>query len=488
MKRDNRTPNYDEEPSKRGSELPTNPSSSPSPAYPHPLSELFSGFSNILLTQVARNYCLFQRTKSENCEKLDKLENKVVELQGDVPAMFANNDAKGLAEIFKEVAEIAEEAGETSVEIIKEAERNRLEENTEPWSPFVQDDTRPWVRREPTPLKRFEAADNRPIPEKETMLPTDRFLTYLLRDFEDEWGKIHKRFGDTEREWDQGTTDESRRPKVWRWSFRWPPRNGEDTTERDRASECSPSEEVRRYAHPHNRRWGLWYSPRVLEMDPDLRGAGVPWRDAFEDLLRAERGEPLLPIESIGRNSPPSLPFFRRDESYVPSCSPSTVGRYPRRVPWVGENSTEAETNEEVSYEYSHDHEDQHDDPLTPKPNQQQFTAGMPSTELDAYERLLDLASSPANSGNESRPSVLSTFTTTEQTILPDGTVRTKTVLRKRFSDGREERSESFHTHNKYGSEVNETQHLGQPQNSAQQEPGDEKAAASKKSGWFWST
>jgi hypothetical protein len=161
-------------------------------------------------------------------------------------------------------------------------------------------------------------------------------------------------------------------------------------------------------------------------------------------------------------------------------------GQYPKRVPWSTETGREEDTREEPSYEYSHDHEDQHDDHPTPQTNQKQSESDMPSTELDAYERLLDSASAPGHTENELRPSVLSMLTTTERTILPDGTVQTKTVLRKRFSDGREERSESFHTQNRDGSETTAPQY-DWPSDPAQQEPTNAKGARNKKSGWFWS-
>jgi hypothetical protein len=43
----------------------------------------------------------------------------------------------------------------------------------------------------------------------------------------------------------------------------------------------------------------------------------------------------------------------------------------------------------------------------------------------------------------ESRDSIVSTMTTTERRTLPDGTIETKRVLKKRFADGREESDES---------------------------------------------
>ncbi|KAK4501392.1 hypothetical protein PRZ48_007201 [Zasmidium cellare] len=69
----------------------------------------------------------------------------------------------------------------------------------------------------------------------------------------------------------------------------------------------------------------------------------------------------------------------------------------------------------------------------------------------------------------QQKPEVLSALTTTETTRLPDGTITTKVVLRKRFADGREETSESVHT----AKEDLEQQH--------QSEDG-----KTKKKGWFW--
>lgn len=55
-------------------------------------------------------------------------------------------------------------------------------------------------------------------------------------------------------------------------------------------------------------------------------------------------------------------------------------------------------------------------------------------------------AKHPGLSSKVEPPSILSTLTTTETVTLPDGSVRTTTVLKKRFSDGREESSESRRT------------------------------------------
>ncbi|KXT01884.1 hypothetical protein AC578_2152 [Pseudocercospora eumusae] len=68
------------------------------------------------------------------------------------------------------------------------------------------------------------------------------------------------------------------------------------------------------------------------------------------------------------------------------------------------------------------------------------------------------------------KPDVLSALTTTHTTRLPDGTVTTKVVLKRRFADGREETTESLHTTN---------ENIDQQQQHAQKEQ-------PKKKGWFW--
>ena len=80
------------------------------------------------------------------------------------------------------------------------------------------------------------------------------------------------------------------------------------------------------------------------------------------------------------------------------------------------------------------------------------------------------------------QPSILSTLTTTEQRTLPDGTVTTKVVLKKRFSDGAEEVTENFHTQNAPLSQKLTSMDSRRKQESTSQEP-----KAKKRSGWFWS-
>jgi len=177
---------------------------------------------------------------------------------------------------------------------------------------------------------------------------------------------------------------------------------------------------------------------------------------------------------------------------------------HPSRLFPVKAQPVEAEpvVDEPDSYEYGHDHEDQHDDPPTPRPDTSSSTfngftesgpENGPGTELDAYERFLGPTTyTPSNiprEDNTSRPSVLSTLTTTERTTHPDGTVTTKMVLKKRFADGREESSETVHT--TQGHEHNilpQLQSEARVQQRVKQEEAPFKPDSEKKSkGWFWS-
>ncbi|KIW07126.1 uncharacterized protein PV09_01999 [Verruconis gallopava] len=85
-----------------------------------------------------------------------------------------------------------------------------------------------------------------------------------------------------------------------------------------------------------------------------------------------------------------------------------------------------------------------------------------------------------------SASSILSTLTTTERHIDADGNITTKTVLKKRFADGREETETSTHRESSPMAWVKQRQ-LEAPSTSSQQE---EKTAKEGKSGrgWFWSS
>jgi WW domain len=92
--------------------------------------------------------------------------------------------------------------------------------------------------------------------------------------------------------------------------------------------------------------------------------------------------------------------------------------------------------------------------------------------------------------------SVVATLTTTERTTMPDGSVETKRVLKKKFADGREESTESVERENGHG--LSTMQPHTQVKPSLIEWPKDTGAKAKvekeakvsensgKKSGWFW--
>lgn len=125
-----------------------------------------------------------------------------------------------------------------------------------------------------------------------------------------------------------------------------------------------------------------------------------------------------------------------------------------------------------------------------------------PQTELDAYEQFLgkangkeevmsrQRASQPATSQprqqerqitaqDVSKSKIISTLSTTEKTTLPDGTVTTKVVLKKRFADGSEQVTETVSTTHPHGAEESWKGHDGKTSEHGE-------AKAEQKKGWFW--
>ncbi len=118
-------------------------------------------------------------------------------------------------------------------------------------------------------------------------------------------------------------------------------------------------------------------------------------------------------------------------------------------------------------------------------------TDEIPTSELDLYHALMDpqlerkddqRAVFERRANIATKPSVLSTLTTTEQRTLPDGSVTTKVVLKKRFSDGVEELTENVHTQNAPLPQKSVNAESLKRQESASKKPRDE-----NRSGWFWS-
>ncbi|KAL8693476.1 MAG: hypothetical protein Q9218_001707 [Villophora microphyllina] len=132
------------------------------------------------------------------------------------------------------------------------------------------------------------------------------------------------------------------------------------------------------------------------------------------------------------------------------------------------------------------------------------------ATELDLYQRFLEtqnrtgsashtstqtFTSNTGAQSDSSKPSIISTMTTTQRCTLPDGSVYTKVVLKKGFSDGRGESTEKVHTTHGVPSILQQPSHKSVEVPKAQlmgydgrvKQALEQKFNEQKKGGWFWS-
>ena len=254
------------------------------------------------------------------------------------------------------------------------------------------------------------------------------------------------------------------------------------------------------------------YSPARLEQSPALRERGIPWREAFEDLLAVQSGRDIS-TEASNRPGTSTSDWLRdmvsiamrengRDvqERHQASRSTSeTVRRQPGFLDrFANSRQPEYDADEDDDADGFDEEEDDDDD------DDEEIT------ELDLYNCFLGLGNTPSEPDpipsilgrsasrsfahlqhdstpterESNRPSVLSTLTTTERTTLQDGTVHTKVVLKKKFSDGREESTETVHTQNP----VPQTQQMAK---SGERDDGKcerkQESKEKKSRGWFWS-
>ena len=155
------------------------------------------------------------------------------------------------------------------------------------------------------------------------------------------------------------------------------------------------------------------YAPPELMRREGFRNH-LNWRQAFEDLMASETGEPML------GGTPWSSPANESDDSWRARlqdrglCDPEDA--WHRRMLGLEQ----------------HPHR---------KP---QTSQEAPHTELELYDRL---APRPATVDDRivqpSRPDILSTVTTVESVINPDGSTTVKRTLKRQFADGRVEKEES---------------------------------------------
>ena len=255
------------------------------------------------------------------------------------------------------------------------------------------------------------------------------------------------------------------------------------------------------------------YSPARLEQSQVLREHGIQWRRAFEDLLAVQSGQAISTVASTRPGMSTSdwlwdmigiaMRERGRDMQERHQASRSTLETARRQPGFLDrfadsrQPENDAYDDDEENGEFDEDDDDEEE-----------------ITELDLYNRFLGLGNTAAESDpissvlgqsasrsfahlqhdtsptetESNKPSILSTLTTTERTTLQDGTVHTKVVLKKKFSDGREESTETVHTQNPVPQGSAQTQQMAKSwemddDKSERKQEGKEK----KSRGWFWS-
>ena len=504
-----------------------------------------AGFKNV---QQARKQCLFGKADERQCDKLYEIESEIAARRRIARQLFRVGDHQGMSKNGDELVNLHKQADELRRDIlglapVSDAEKELMQrvgnEKGQEWG---------WSHSWGWPAPFDEKIDSsrgnmnndeaQPITEKDLLLHLQSefkdmmgadgetmaaFLKFFLDETSHNDPKARERRMPIEEK--QG---ECQRPRTWAWSrsWQWPP--PADSMRHDDAS----------------------YSPRALDNDPELNKVGVQWRQAYDELVRTEQKE-----EADSQKYSNWKRGCGRHRHWGRPAEQDMAKQTPQQ---------QLEAVDEPSYEYSHDHEDQHDEPPSPKVSQgksvqvfqapkeenqvarqdQEFQQSLerqrqakqqfwelfnhedtqerkqaweqaqeqgntpPSTELDAYEQLLDskeqqtpqlplTTTQPDNNNNSSsgtKPSILSTMTTTERTIAPDGSVTTKVMLKKRFTDGREESSETVHTARghedspRYQDPWKAIREAETAEIKKEIIMNKKSADKTKKSGWFWSS
>lgn len=429
----------------------------------------------------AREQCLFGKADPKKCEELQALDAHTEKLRHEGTESYRAGDVQAVLKKSEQLMWMEQQAGELRRAIISESEdpRRSAEQQRQLMEKIGNKKGQEWSDSWDWPVATRE--DDQDDTEFGRWLESrarraggeiERMLTRL----EEDASKVFsEEIEELRRHWaarcDNDTSqNEHIQPRAWSraWSWQWPP-----PADVSKQSEAGPLVD-----DP--------YSPSVLEADERTKHMGSLWRNAFEDLMRTTQEHPLLSDAQNSQCDQMGLCALQDYQNQLQEIEQA----HKRRLLMPRQDFARNDDSDEPSYEYAHDHEDQHDDPPTPRPQQTEFsTVQMPSsepspnaeTELDAYERLLRPASS-LPSLPESQSRILSTLTTTERTTAPDGTVTTKVVLKKRFSDGSEQSSETIHTQRGEGLQTTDElwKQMQQPSDITRQQGG-------RKGGWFWS-
>ena len=265
------------------------------------------------------------------------------------------------------------------------------------------------------------------------------------------------------------------------------------------------------------------YSPLLLQQADGFKQGSPNWIHAFEDLIAVRDGRPLPPLDGprppsfvdrctramdlgvlLGTTNPWNT--NQAQEETQPRRRDVLDGSYGSKDV-VAEDAGEDEDNEEgfedayCPFDYDEHaaltEQDLYDHLL--KDSMPFSTPLMKALLRQAFqkEQRNDTESGGSTTdifGEVTKPGVTSTLTTTERTTLPDGTVHTKMVLKKRFADGREESAETTHTtHGQQEQQSrqlleSEAETLKTKKYSEAEKPQEENKNGKdkKKTGWFW--
>ncbi|RMZ68071.1 glycerol-3-phosphate mitochondrial [Pyrenophora seminiperda CCB06] len=444
----------------------------------------------------AREECLFGKADLRQCDKLRDIEANIAELREKGTELFRRGDLHAVLRSSEELTELDRQAEDIRRGILGHGvnghqHKLRHQDDAALVERVANEKGQEWGWSWDWGFPRPFDHDNRSSPKssEEDMANDWAEAAALTR-----WLAEMKRHSDEFENKPRDNYEDESRMDAWLESWHWPTPKNSSTVEM------------------------LKYSPKLLEQDLLMQTAGVPWRAAYEDLIQTEQSESshcMRNNESMAgrtRRIPISQQQF---EDYVEKDMRRTQARIPitqRQLEEVMDRNGKPScpglsAGEEPNYEYSHDHEDQYDDPPTPKRDYFHFSdayRGRESsseedqdmeTEMDAYERLEAMSTSStsgpaptslAQSANNAKPSILSTLTTTERTVSPDGSITTKVVLKKRFTDGREESTETVHTQR--GQEEAQQRDPWRGLHGAQEmQTQNANKADKKRSGWFWS-
>ncbi|KAM0803297.1 hypothetical protein BDR22DRAFT_62697 [Usnea florida] len=243
------------------------------------------------------------------------------------------------------------------------------------------------------------------------------------------------------------------------------------------------------------------YSPVRLENQPRLCDHGAKWREAFQDLLTVQSGQGLPP------KGPQRLSESGLDRvSGMMDLATCERGQASEESSDAPGNTSDSEQDLGllsllIGARLPEDHANDNEN----ADNNGCESGDAEITELDLYDKIFAsqhpssnnivraasrfLSHPPEGSSSEKEnriPRILSTLTTTERITLRDGSLHTKVVLKKRFSDGCEESTETVHHQNA----VHQTQDpaLKLFKDEVDRNPGQNKdTEENRSSGWFWS-